>query len=399
MGLFKRGSTWWIRFTYRGRQVRRSTETDDKKLAEKIYHKVMTEVTEGKIVGLTVEKVTFDELAEDLMLDYRINEKKSIVRLKESINNLKTMFDGVQARDITTTGVKHYILKRQQEGAENATVNRELSALKRMFSLARQNTPPKIAQAPYIPKLQENNVRTGFYEYIDYVKFQNALPDYLKPVFLMGYFTGMRKGEILGLTWAKVNIFARKISLEPSDTKNKEPRIIFLYEDQLYRAILKQKMIHDQLYRDCPYVFCKDGKKINDFRCEWDEALRQCGHPIMFKCKGCKQYTALPNGVNRRKLTCQHCGGSKLRKNNVRVFHDTRRTAVRNLSHSGTPEKIAMKITGHKTRIVFDRYNIVDEDDLKEASVRLARQHQEMKQLHEQAITDVIETGKTEEVC
>ena len=50
------------------------------------------------------------------MLDYRINEKKSIVRLKESINNLKTMFDGVQARDITTTGVKQYILKRQQEG-------------------------------------------------------------------------------------------------------------------------------------------------------------------------------------------------------------------------------------------------------------------------------------------
>ena len=246
-----------------------------------------------------------------------------------------------------------------------------------MFSLARRNTPPKIAQVPYIPKLQENNVRTGFYEYIDYVKLRDALPDYLKPVFLMGYFTGMREGEILGLTWAKVNIFARKITLEPSDTKNREPRIIFLYEDELYRAILKQKMIHDQLHRDCPYVFCKDGRKIYDFRSEWDRALRQCGHPIMFKCKGCKQYTALPSGVSRRKLTCQHCGGKKLRKNNVRVFHDTRRTAVRNLSHSGTPEKIAMKITGHKTRSVFDRYNIVNEDDLKEASVRLARQHQE----------------------
>jgi len=167
----------------------------------------------------------------------------------------------------------------------------------------------------------------------------------------------------------------------------------------LYQAIVKQKMVHDRLYPDCPYVFCKDGRKINDFRPEWDRALRKCGHPIMFKCKGCKQFTMLPIGVGRRRLTCQHCGGKNLRKNNVRVFHDTRRTAVRNLSHSGTPEKIAMKITGHKTRSVFDRYNIVNEDDLKEASTRLARQHQEMKQLHEQAMCDVLETGVTEEMC
>ena len=48
MGLYRRGPTWWISFTYNGRQVRQSTETDDKKMAEKIYRKVMTEVAEGK---------------------------------------------------------------------------------------------------------------------------------------------------------------------------------------------------------------------------------------------------------------------------------------------------------------------------------------------------------------
>ena len=118
MGLYRRGPTWWMSFTYNGQQVSQSTETDDRKLAEKIYHKVMTEVAEGRFLGLQVERVTFDELAEDLMLDYRINERKSISRSKRSIRNLKTMFKGVQARGITTTMVKQYILKRQQEGAE-----------------------------------------------------------------------------------------------------------------------------------------------------------------------------------------------------------------------------------------------------------------------------------------
>ena len=180
-----------------------------------------------------MEKLTISVLLDDLVVDYRINGKRVdwcelVVR-----THLKPFFGNVLAARLTTDLARKYIAARQTKGIANATVNRELALLRRSLNLGRMSTPPKVSKVPFIPKLEENNVRKGFFEDAQYRALLRELPEELRPVLSFAYYTGCRRGEILNLQWSQVDLTHKIVRLEPGTTKNDEARIIPLVSDLL----------------------------------------------------------------------------------------------------------------------------------------------------------------------
>ena len=332
--LYKRGNVWWLKYYRNGKPFFESSKSSKKMVAKKLLERREGEIAQGKMPGSYFDKVTFKELAQGLILDYEDNNRKSTERVKIGVAHLARFFGEMKATEINTPAIQSYKKLRKTAGASNATVNRELAALKRMFNLAARATPPRVAHVPYIPMNKERNVRKGFFEHDEYLAVREAILEYMKPVVTFAYKTGWRKNEILGLEWAQVDLKQGVARLEPGDPKNEEGRTVFL--DNEIKAVLKEQFRNRQL--GCPYVFHKNGRRITYIKNVWQSACKKAGL-------------------------------------DGKLFHDLRRTAVRNMVRAGIPESVAMTISGHKTRSVFDRYNIVNLEDLRQAALKLEAYH------------------------
>jgi integrase len=362
--VYLRSKTWWIKYYKQGKPHRESSGSSKKGDAERLLKLREGAVAKGEPLSLRIERIKVDELLDDVNSDYEVNGK-SLDMVKLSATKLKAFFRGMRASQITTAHVNAYITKRKSETTRrggppsDASINRELSLLKRAYSLAKTSTPPKAHTAPTIRLLRENNAREGFIGREDYLALKAALPLHVRPILTTGYFTGMRLGEILNLRWRQVDLNRRLIRLEPSDTKNRTARTIYLGEE-LYQALAEIKAQTDWHWPGVEHVFVRDGQPIKGFKRAWQTACVAVG-------LGKKEERSVKRDKKGRRRKAYRYEGL--------LFHDLRRSAIRNLIRAGVSQATAMRISGHKTASTFRRYDIVSEDDLEQAARSLDAYH------------------------
>ncbi len=322
-GIYLRGTIWWLRYSHHGRDMRESSDSESETVARKVLkNRIQQTGRRGKFIGPAEERLTFKDLTEMIEADYAVNERRSARRLSGSLKNLRSYFALDRVVDISSDRVQAYVRQRRDAKAANATINRELAALKRAFKIAVD--AERLSRAPHIAMLEENNARQGFLEHADFLALRQALPPYLRDPITFLYLSGWRVSEMKSLEWRDIE--GSSIRLRPEISKTNESRVLPLsgeLAEVIGRAERDRRL-------NCPYVFHRNGAQIRDFRHAWAEA----------------------------------CTTAKVGKV---LVHDLRRCAIRSLVRAGFPDVVAMRLSGHKTRAVFDRYNVTSDADLKTA--------------------------------
>jgi len=250
-GLYRRGEIWWMRFVYQGKLIRRSTETSNEKLAEDIYCKVRTQIIEGKWFEVDPAKEhTFLDLAEK----YENTEWKKTKgwRVAQSyLNQLKNFFGAFVLADVTSSIIDDFRQARKEKGVKGATINRQLTILKRMFNLAKKRWG-WIKEIPLIEMEQHADVkRTRHLSFDEYHTLLTFCEDWLKEIVTVSAWTGLRQGNVLKLKREQVNLFSKSISIKGEEMKNGKDLIIPISAPAYEVFKRKTKVTH----LNNPYIF------------------------------------------------------------------------------------------------------------------------------------------------
>ena len=275
MGLYKRGQVWWMAFVYKGKRYRESTNTVDRKQAQRIHDKVKGQIVEGKwFEKLPGEEMNFEQLMAKYMNEHSPKKSpKQHIRDKSSLRHLNPYFGALGLPEITSRVVNEYKAKRYNEGASPGTINRELVLLKHAFSMAYR-------EWELLPDNPVKNVRLerepqGRVRYLTDEEFERLLEacaKWLKPIVLVARHTGMRRENVLSLTWTQVDLFRRVILLDY--TKNRERHGIPLNDTlmELFKGLYKVRHINSL------YVFCRaNGKRYVELKGAFRRAVKAAG--------------------------------------------------------------------------------------------------------------------------
>jgi len=275
--IWRRGTFFWIQYyDQHGRQVRESAHSGTLEVAKRLLKRRLGEREAGLLPDRTAHRVTVDDLAQSFLQDYR-NNGKNLRWAEKCWNHLKPTFAAMKAVHVTTDDINRYIEKRKAKKASNATVNRELACLRRMFTIGMQCTPPKVQRVPIFPaRLKEANPRSGFVDDTQYRKLcENCREAWLRAFLAVAYSFGFRSRELLKLKVRQVNMLERTISLEPGSTKNKEGPTVKMTEE-VY--LLLFECIRGKGSDEFVFTW-KDSREVLDFRGLWASVTKAAGLP------------------------------------------------------------------------------------------------------------------------
>ncbi len=336
----KKGRRYGIEYRNEKGELKREINKDWKK---KDANYRLNEVDQARAEGGYIPqrpdaKTTFRDLSEWYLGLAVVKAKRSYARDVRSTGKLNEFFGDDLLKDILSARVEDYIHKRQSElsyrgyPTKPATINRELACMNHIFTQAIRNGKAERNPVEGIKRPQENNKRDRVLSAEEYAQLIAECPHYIEPVVKLAYYTGMRRGEILKLTWDMVDLKKVGINLTPEVCKTNEGRFVPFNLEMLemFKAMPRG-------LRGVP-VFTHRGKPITG--------------------------STIRVGLE---IACRRAGNEDF------TFHDLRHTFVTNMRRAGVHESVIMAITGHKTRVMFDRYNSVSQEEVRTAVEALVK--------------------------
>lgn len=330
--IYLRGRIFWISYSVNGEQQNESSGSTDREEAEALLKKRMGEVADGRALGRS-RMVTVGHLLDNLESEYREQDRASLPDLKGKIKRLTERFGRIRAAEFGTDDIRRFKAEMKREDYAPASINRYLEVLKRAFNRGLQHDPPLIGRIPHFELLDEDNTREGFLEHDQYRRLLKCLPEYLIGALIFAYHLGIRKGALKKLRRDQVDWAARVIRQGQKPGVKKVGRVLPIYDDMI--PWLEMEMAAWYLTPKCPWLLHRDGHQLADFRKSWATATREAGVPGL-------------------------------------LFHDLKRSAIRNMERAGVPRSQAKAITGMKTESIYMRYAIVNEQDVHAAARKIS---------------------------
>ena len=332
---------YWISYRLPGGKQRREQVGYSIEEARNAEGKRRSQKREGSLFDIKPDtKMTFNELSKWYLGLEKVKAHASCWREEISLKKFNSIFGDMIVNKIKPADLENYQAMRRKEGLADNTIDHEIGTAKTMINKAFDNdivSGETFRTFKKVKKLlrRNTNARKKILTIEQFNRLMDYLPKHTREILVTGFYTGMRLGEILNLTWDRVDLKMRVIRLEATDTKDREPRNIPIY-DKLYK-VFTNELGYIRKVQDDNHVFLYEGKPIKSIRKDLMEACKKAD--IIYG-------RFIKDGF---------------------IFHDLRHTFNTNMRKAGVAESVIMEITGHSTREMFDRYNTIDEEDTRNA--------------------------------